>query len=88
MRWTFGLAVAAGMVTSLFAGGAYAAPTRTGTTQTVVSGTVVPGSFLGVAGNCVQAADKIFGNFAGTGDRVRLPRLSYSPTLLVMSRLA
>ena len=67
MRWTFGLAVAAGMVTSLFAGGAYAAPTCTGTTQTVVSGTVVPGSFLGVAGNCVQAADKIFGNFAGTG---------------------
>ena len=67
MRWTFGLTVAAGMVTSLFAGQAQAAPTCTGTTQTVVSGTVVQGSFLNVAGNCVQAGDKIFGNFAGTG---------------------
>jgi hypothetical protein len=59
------LAVAAGMLTSLFAGGAYAAPTCT-TTTVVTSGTVVPGSQLG-AGACIQAADKIFGNFAGTG---------------------
>ena len=65
MRWTFGLAVAAGMVTSLFAGQAQAAPTCT-TTTVVASGTVVPGAFLG-AGACIQAGDKIFGNFAGTG---------------------
>ena len=65
MRWTFGLAVAAGMVTSLFAGQAQAAPTCTSTTV-VTSGTVVPGSGLG-AGACIQAGDKIFGNFAGTG---------------------
>ena len=65
MRWTFGLAVAAGMVTSLFTGQAQAAPTCTSTTV-VTSGTVVPGSQLG-AGACIQAGDKIFGNFAGTG---------------------
>ena len=52
---------------TLFSGGAYAAPTCTGITDTVTSGTVVPGSFLGVAGNCVQAGDKLFGNFTGTG---------------------
>jgi hypothetical protein len=67
MKWKVGLAVATGMLTSLFAGGAYAAPVCTGTTQTVISGTVVQGSFLAGAGNCVQAGDKIFGNFAGTG---------------------
>ena len=41
------------------------APTCT-TTTVVASGTVVPGAFLG-AGACIQAGDKIFGNFAGTG---------------------
>ena len=61
------LAVAAGALVSLFAGGAYAAPTCTGTTDIVTSGTVVLGSFLAGPGNCVQAGDKIFGNFSGTG---------------------
>jgi PEP-CTERM motif len=65
MKWTFGLAVAAGMVTSLFTGQAQAAPICT-TTTVVTSGTVVPGAQLG-AGACIQAGDKIFGNFAGTG---------------------
>jgi hypothetical protein len=60
-----GLAAAA--VLTLLSGGANAAPTCTGTTMTVTSGTSVPGSFLGVAGNCVAAGDKIFGNFSGTG---------------------
>jgi PEP-CTERM motif len=60
------LAVVAGTLVSLFAGGANAALTCT-TTDTVTSGTVVLGSFLGVAGNCVQAGDKLFGNFSGTG---------------------
>ena len=58
--------VAAGMVMSLFAGRAKPrrlAPVR----RDVTSGTVVPGTFLGVAGNCMQAGDKIFGNFAGSG---------------------
>jgi hypothetical protein len=62
---TLGALAAAGTVMSLFAGQAQAAPTCT-TTTTVTSGTVVPGSGLG-AGDCIQAGDKIFGNFATTG---------------------
>jgi hypothetical protein len=58
---------------SLFAGQAQAAPTcgpagtLPGDTITVTSGTSVPGSTLGVAGTCIAAGDKIFGNFSGTG---------------------
>ena len=63
--WKFGVTVAVGITASLFAGQAQAAPTCT-TTTVVTSGTVVPGSGLG-AGACIQAGDKIFGNFAGTG---------------------
>jgi hypothetical protein len=62
---TLGALAAAGTVMSLFAGQAQAAPTCT-TTTTVTSGTVVPGSGLG-AGDCIQAGDKVFGNFSGTG---------------------
>jgi PEP-CTERM motif len=62
---TLGALAAAGTVMSLFAGQAQAAPTCT-TTTVVSSGTVVPGSGLG-AGDCIQAGDKIFGNFSGTG---------------------
>jgi PEP-CTERM motif len=58
---------AAGMVMSLFAGGASAGPTCSGETMTVTNGTDVPGSFLKVTGNCVIAGDKIFGNFVGAG---------------------
>ena len=69
--WKFGVTLAAGMIVSLFAGGqAQAVPTGpncSGTTDTVTNGTVVEGSFLTVAGNCVAAGDKIFGNFSGTG---------------------
>jgi PEP-CTERM motif len=60
-------ALAATAALPLLSGGAYAAPTCTGTTDNVASGTVVQGSFLAVPGNCVQAGDKIFGNFTGTG---------------------
>ena len=57
--WKFGLTVAAGVVVSLLSGQAQAVPSCTNT-DIVTSGTVVQGSFLGVAGNCVQAGDKIF----------------------------
>jgi len=52
------------MAMSLFAGGAYAAPTCTGTTTTVANGGTVTDAFLLTAGNCVNAGDKIFGDFA------------------------
>ena len=65
MRWTFGLAVAAGMVTSLFAGQAQAAPTCTSYDRRY-QWDGCTGIMLG-AGACIQAGDKIFGNFAGTG---------------------
>jgi hypothetical protein len=64
----------AALVLGLFAAGAAdAAPIFcTGTTVNVTSGTFEPGSFLVNAagtstGNCVQAADKIFGGFAVGG---------------------
>jgi PEP-CTERM motif len=60
-------ALAATAALPLLSGGAYAAPTCTGTTDVVTSGTVVLGSFLSGPGNCVQAGDKLFGNFSGTG---------------------
>lgn len=60
-------ALAATAALTLLSGGAYAAPVCTGVTDVVTSGTVVQGSFLGVAGNCVQAGDKLFGNFSGSG---------------------
>jgi len=62
-----GITIAAGAILSLFSAPAYAVPSCTGTTDVVSSGTVVQGSFLAVAGNCVSAGDKIFGNFSGTG---------------------
>jgi len=46
---------------------AVAMPTCTGVTQTVSSGDAVPTSFLTTAGNCVEAGDKVFGDFAVTG---------------------
>jgi hypothetical protein len=64
MKWKFGLTVAAGMAMSLFAGGAYAAPTCTGTTTTVANGGSVTDAFLLTLGNCVNAGDKTFGDFA------------------------
>jgi hypothetical protein len=68
LMWKLGLTVATGVVVSLLsAGQAQAVPSCTGTTTTVTSGTVVPGSFLNTAGNCVAAGDKIFGNFGSTG---------------------
>src|SRR6516225_10192253 len=68
-----GLAAAAGIMASLFAGQAQAVPSCTGTTQTVGSFGTVLASFLvnpstGVStGNCVQAGDKLFGSFSDTG---------------------
>jgi hypothetical protein len=46
---------------------AVALPTCTGVTQTVASGDAVPTSFLLTAGNCVEAGDKVFGDFSVTG---------------------
>src|SRR6516162_7990603 len=56
----------------LWAAHAWAAPSYcTGITQTVLDGASVPGSFLltgtGSSGNCVEAADKIFGAFSVHG---------------------
>ena len=56
----------------LWAAHAWAAPSYcTGITQTVLDGASVPGSFLltgtGSSGNCVEAADKIFGGFSING---------------------
>ena len=67
MKWTFGLTVAAGMVVSLLAGQARAAaPVCTaGTTNLGLSGAFVLGDVTG--NHCVEAGDKIFGNFSGTG---------------------
>jgi hypothetical protein len=64
--WKFGVTLAAGMIVSLFAGQAQAIPTCADT-MTVTTGTVVPGSFLVGAGNCVAAGDKIFSGFSGSG---------------------
>jgi PEP-CTERM motif len=63
---TLGTFAAAGMVVSLFAGQAQAAPTCT-TTVVATSGESFTAAQLGTAGFCVQAADKVFGNFSGTG---------------------
>jgi len=64
----FGLA-AVGAVLALATGlsaPAYAV-TCTGTTQTVQSGDIIQGGFLLGTGNCVAAADKIFGDFSVNG---------------------
>ena len=45
---------------------ASAAPSCTGTTQTVASGGIVPAAFLLTSGNCVSAGDKVFGDFSVT----------------------
>src|ERR1700730_6703864 len=62
----FGLTLigAAGLVAALTSGEAYAVPTCTGTTTTFANGVgMVTDAFLATAGNCVQASDKLFGNF-------------------------
>jgi len=46
---------------------ALAMPSCTGTTQTVTSGQSVATTFLTTAGNCVEAGDKVFGDFSVTG---------------------
>jgi hypothetical protein len=62
-------AIAAAAAMSLFAGQAQATLTCSGITFTPASGDVIPGSSLtGVDGNnCVQAGDKLFGNFVAVG---------------------
>ena len=66
-------ALLAGTATvTLLVSAAHAAPLFcTGTTQVVDSGGTVPGSFLltgtGSSGNCVEAGDKIFGDFSVGG---------------------
>jgi hypothetical protein len=75
--FTLGALTAAGMLMSLFAGQAQAAPTCgptngtstpvAGETTTVTSGTDVTGAILNASGTCIIAGDKIFGNFASTG---------------------
>jgi hypothetical protein len=66
MKWKLGVTAAVGLMVSLFAGHAQATPTCT-TTQTVANGGSVTAKFLTTAGNCVEAGDKIFGDFAVTG---------------------
>ena len=46
---------------------AVALPTCTGVTQVVNSGDTVTTAFLTTLGNCVEAGDKVFGDFAVTG---------------------
>jgi hypothetical protein len=67
MKWKFGLTVAAGMAMSLFAGGAYAAPTCARTTDLGDAGGTIAGSTLLTAGTCVHTGDKTFGNFQSNG---------------------
>jgi len=61
------LMLAATAIAALSAAPAIAMPTCTGTTQTVNSGDTVTTAFLTTAGNCVEAGDKVFGDFAVTG---------------------
>jgi hypothetical protein len=66
--WKFGLTVAAGILASLFAGQAQAAPTCT-SMQTVTSGQGVASNTLinpggGSSGLCIIAGDKLFGDFS------------------------
>jgi hypothetical protein len=71
--WKVGLAVAAGIMASLFAGQAKAVPTcgpagtGAGDTITVGSGGAVPVETLVMAGTCVNAGDKTFGDFTDSG---------------------
>jgi hypothetical protein len=65
--WKFGVTVAAGVTLSLFAGQAQAAVVCTGITDTVANGGSVTAAFLLTAGNCVNAGDKTFGQFAVSG---------------------
>jgi hypothetical protein len=73
--WRFGVTIAAGIVTSLFVGQAQAALVCS-STQTVASGQGIASSTLvnaggGSTGLCIDAGDKIFGNFANPS--VNLP---------------
>jgi len=65
----FSCLTAAGIIVSLFAGQAQAAPPLfcTGTTTTVANGGSVTAAFLLTPGNCVEAGDKFFGAFSVTG---------------------
>jgi hypothetical protein len=64
-RWlTLALALGASLVA--LAGPAHATPTCT-TTADLSSGSTVPAAFLLTPGNCVEASDKLFGNFAVSG---------------------
>jgi len=68
--WKFGVTVAAGVIVSLFAGQAQAAPSfcpPAGTTTTVANGGSVTAAFLLTPGNCVEAGDKFFGAFITAG---------------------
>jgi hypothetical protein len=64
-RSGFALTGAAGLLAFLFVSAqAAAAPICTGTTDTFTDGNgSVTDAFLSTAGNCVQAGDKLFGNF-------------------------
>jgi hypothetical protein len=64
--WKVRIAVAAGIMASVFAGQAQAVPTCTNTI-TVANGGAVPVTTLVTPGNCFNAGDKIFGNFVDTG---------------------
>jgi len=61
------LGIASGMLLSLMAGGAYAAPTCTTTIDLGDLGGTVLGSDLLTSGTCVHVGDKTFGNVTSTG---------------------
>jgi hypothetical protein len=70
--WKIGLAIAAGIMASVFAGQAQAltcgpAGTAPGDTITVSSGQSVLVTTILTANTCINAGDKTFGNYADTG---------------------
>lgn len=66
MNFRLPLTIAGAALAVLFGGQAFAAPTCTGTTFTVANGDslAVTSNEL-AAGNCIQAGDKLFGNWTG-----------------------
>jgi hypothetical protein len=72
MKRLLGLTIGAGVAAILSAGQAYAVPTCTGGTLTATNGeSFTVGAAAGDihAGVCVQAADKLYGNFGLTGNQ-------------------
>ena len=65
--WKFGVTVAAGIIASLLAGQAQAAPICSNTIDLGDAGGTVFGQVLLTTGTCVHTGDKTFGNFLSDG---------------------